>query len=565
MNRISLKGIKKSFGGRPLLTNVTMSFKSKELVGLIGSNGAGKTTVANILAGEIEYDGGSIEFPTESIKVGYLRQSVEYTARKFQTMVESRSEEGLFALTSRLGMEKLPAWGEKRFECLSGGERIKLALAYVWSSKPDVLILDEPTNHLDQAGIDWLIEELTRFEGAAIIISHDRYFLDQTVKRIYEIEQGEAYEYLGNYTSYRAQKEEKRRIQQHKYEAQQKESRRIQKQIDQLNNWSQKAHNQSTKQEGYKEYYRAKAKKMDIQVKSKKKRLEAELKKHQVAKPIDEADIDFQFLSGDKHGKRILEARNIKKHYGEHILFEKGHFYLKHGEKIALTGANGTGKTTLIKIILKEESLTSGELWVSPSLKVGYLSQDAGNLPLEKKPVDAIGLHTRDAISMANTLLMNLGFKREYLEEPLGALSLGQRIKVKLTGLLLKGYDLLILDEPTNHLDLASRERLEKTLSAYPGSLLIVSHDRFLAQKLCDKMLHIENGQIRRIEGTEMKEAPGQENQSIEEQLMVYEINITEVLGKLSGLSRDDASYQELDEEFRRLTLERSQLKNNRI
>jgi len=562
MNMISLRGIKKSYGDRHLLTNVTLTVQPNERIGLIGENGAGKTTVANILAGDIECDEGTLEFRNEFIKIGYLRQSVEYTSRKMQAMMESRTEEGLFTLTSRLGMEKLPAWEEMRFEHLSGGERIKLALAYVWSSKPDVLILDEPTNHLDQAGMDWLIGELASFDGAAIIISHDRYFLDQTVTRIYEIEEGVAHEYRGNYTSYRAQKEERRRVQQHQYETQQKDIRRIQQQIAQLTNWSEKAHNQSTNQEGYKEYYRAKAKKMDIQVKSKKKRLESELNKHQAAKPVEEAKIEFGFLGGGKHGKRILEARDIKKEYGERVLFESSHFYMKHGEKIALTGANGTGKTTLIKIILKEEYLTSGELWASPSLKVGYLSQDAGGLPLEMKPVDAIGLHSRDEIYKAKTILVNLGFDREHLDVPVSALSLGQRIKVKLTGLLLERYDLLILDEPTNHLDLASREQLEKTLSAYPGSLLVVSHDRFFTEKLCSKVLHIENRRIRRGEGIRVNNRPKQESQSNEEDWMVNEMKLTEVLGKLSSLSQDDVSYQELEEEFQRLTQEKLIMRN---
>ena len=563
MNMISLRGIKKSYGDRQLLTNVTLTVKPNERIGLIGENGAGKTTVANILAKDMECDEGTLEFRHEFIKIGYLRQSVEYTSRTMQAMVESRTEEGLFTFTSRLGMEKLPAWEEKRFEHLSGGERIKLALAYVWSSKPDMLILDEPTNHLDQAGMKWLIGELASFDGAAIIISHDRYFLDQTVTRIYEIEEGVAYEYQGNYTSYQAQKEERKRIQQHQYETQQKDIRRVQQQIAQLTNWSEKAHNQSTKQEGYKEYYRAKAKKMDIQVKSKKKRLEAELNKNQAAKPAEEAKIEFGFLGGGKHGKRILEARDLKKKYGERVLFESSHFYMKHGEKITLTGANGTGKTTLIKIILKEECLTSGELWVSPSLKVGYLSQDAGDLPLEMKPVDAIGLYSRDEINKAKTILVNLGFDREHLDVPVSSLSLGQRMKVKLTGLLLEGYDLLILDEPTNHLDLASREQLEKTLSAYPGSLLVVSHDRYFTEKLCTKELHIENHRIRRVEGIKgNNNRAKQERHTNEEDWMVNELKLTEVLGKLSSLSRDDASYEELEKEFQLLTQEKLKMRN---
>ena len=260
--------------------------------------------------------------------------------------------------------------------------------------------------------------------------------------------------------------------------------------------------------------------------------------------------------------KTVLKIENLGITFGGLKAVQHLDLEVKEKQLYGLVGPNGAGKTTLIKIILKEEDLTSGELWASPSLKIGYLSQDVQDLPLDMKPVDAIGLHNRDEIYKAKTILVNLGFDREHLDVPVSSLSLGQRVKVKLTGLLLEGYDLLILDEPTNHLDLASREQLEKTLSAYPGSLLVVSHDRFFTEKLCTKVLHIENHRIRRIEGINVHDRPKQESQSNEEDWMVNELKLTEVLGKLSSLSRDDPSYQELEEEFQRLTQEKLIMRN---
>ncbi len=283
MNVISLRGINKSYGDKNVLAGLDLHIRLKERIGLIGINGAGKTTAANILAGELDPDEGVIEFSSDILNIGYLRQSVEYTSKTFRAYEEERHDKGLHTFASMMGLRKLKTWNEERFEHLSGGEKIKLALAHIWVSEPDVLILDEPTNHLDQEGIDWLIGELQTFTGAVVIISHDRYFLDETVTRIFELENGKAKAYEGNYSAYHAQKAENRRIERIAYENQQKDIRRIESQIEQLRNWSNKAHRESTKQGGTmgaKEYHRVKAKKMDIQVKSKRKRLESELKKH---------------------------------------------------------------------------------------------------------------------------------------------------------------------------------------------------------------------------------------------------------------------------------------------
>lgn len=564
MNVISLRGIKKSYGDKDVLTGMELHVRIKERIGLIGINGAGKTTAANILAGELEPDEGVIESSSDHLNIGYLRQSVEYSSKTFKAIEEAGHDKGFYTFASLMGLRKLKKWNEEDFGHLSGGERIKLALAHVWASSPDLLILDEPTNHLDQEGIEWLIGELQVFPGAVVIISHDRYFLDETVTRIFELEKGEAKAYDGNYSAYHAQKAENRRIEQIAYENQQKDIRRIESQMEQLQNWSDKAHRESTKQGGTigaKEYHRVKAKKMDIQVKSKRKRLESELRKHKAEKPEEEPQVDFRFLDAGKHGKRIIEVKKLNKHYGEEVLFENSHFYVKRGERFALTGSNGSGKTTLLRILCQEENATDGEVWVSPGVSIGYMSQDVGDLPADKSAIEVIGLHDREEQQRAKLILTHLGLSRDDIIKPMQALSLGQRTKVKLACLLLHGYELLILDEPTNHLDLISRERLESALASYQGTVIAVSHDRFFLNKICDKRLHIENKQIKRLEDSVIME---EKTDSLEEQLMVMETEMTALLGKLSERTAGDGIYEQLDERFNALASQKKDLLKNK-
>ena len=574
MNILSLKEIQKSYGERMILKSISMEIETRARIGLIGYNGTGKTTLANIITGAIQADKGVMRFGKENISIGYLRQSIEYTAGIFQSMMESGAEAGIFELTSQLGLTGTQDWNQERLEHLSGGERLKLALAHIWSTKPDLLILDEPTNHLDSDGILWLVEELSTYKGAVMVISHDRYFLDNAVNRIIEMENGMVQEYTGNYSSYKKKKEENRKIQQHQYENQQKEIKRIEAQMDQLKNWSEKAHRDSTKHGtpserklmGKKEYYRVKAKKKDIQVKSKQKRLEAELAKKRIEKPAEEVKVEFEFKGADKRGKRILEAKDLEKLFRGHTIFHNSHFYIKHGESIGLIGPNGAGKTTLIRMILDQESVSGGELWKSPTLKIGYLSQDVGDLPLHKKPIEALGLYERESIFKAKTLLANLGFNARQMDEPIDSLSMGQRTKVKLVQMLMKGYDMLILDEPTNHLDLPSREQLEETLSTFEGTLLIVSHDQYLIERLCQKLLVIEEKVIRRAETGKrfQSKTVSTTNQLMEEELMIIENKLAAVVSELSMLMPGDSSFDSLDQEFKQLVERKRRLNRSR-
>ncbi|MBE4909598.1 ABC-F type ribosomal protection protein [Bacillus luteolus] len=554
MTVMKIRDIKKSFGDKVILEKVNADIKKGDRIGLVGNNGAGKTTLANILYGSIQPDSGTVNSSKQGIKMGFLLQSTEYTVTDFKEVTTSHENE-LLKNSSELGLKKVQEWDGERLKHLSGGEKLKLSLARIWAAKPDVLILDEPTNHLDYQGVEWLVGEIKQFSGTVIIISHDRYFMDQTVNQVVELENGISTVYKGNYSEYREEKERRNLEQMHHYEVQQKRKEKVEQQIENLQNWSDKAHKQSTKQDGYKEYYRMKAKKMDVQVKSKRKRLEKELEKNKVEKPVEDCKVNFQFGSSGKRGNSILEAKGISKSFEGRVLFEDSHFYIKHGERIGIFGENGCGKTTLIKTVLGQIALSKGELWKSDSLKIGYLSQDVDELDTEKTALEILGITERDEISRVRTIFANIGLKEDKITKPISTLSLGERTRVKLVGMLLKNLDLLILDEPTNHLDLVSRESLEKTLEEFAGTILVISHDVYFMNKLCDKLLVFENKKILRVEKslTEYLSRSEEPVSNSKEELLVLQNKITALLGEISLLTREDPKYNEIDQKLSEL------------
>jgi macrolide transport system ATP-binding/permease protein len=571
MNVMSIRNIQKSFGERLILENVRFDIKNNSRIGLVGYNGAGKTTLASILAGKQLADSGSVEM-FQPLKIGFLNQSVEYELYDYQKGVVEPDKD-FYKVTAQLGLNQIKNWSQERFTHLSGGEKLKLVLAELWNSKPNFLILDEPTNHLDLQGIQWLIAELKRFAGPVMIISHDRYFLDQSINTILEIEDGTIHSYAGNYSDYKKEKEERKRIQLHQYEEQQKYKQKIEDQMETLSQWSEKAHRESTKQGsasdrrqiGFKEYHRVKAKKMDKQIKSKRKRLEAELDKKRMVKPKEDPQLTFQFQMDGKLGKRVLEAKGLEKQFDEKRLFNNSYFYIKNGEKIGIIGPNGCGKSTLIKMILGEESITNGELWLGQTLKICYLSQDVMELNKDHTVMECFGQLDREQLNKARTYLANMGLPREIAHKKIETLSLGERTRIKLIDLLLRDYDVLILDEPTNHLDLPSREQLETTLKDFSGTILAVSHDYYFIDRVCDTLLVFEQEQIKRVEKNLMNYLENHHDEPSKQlklDLMVIENRISHVLGELSLLSPGDAKYQELDGQFKELLHQKKELLN---
>ncbi|UVI32758.1 ribosomal protection-like ABC-F family protein [Paenibacillus spongiae] len=579
MTLINCRNLTKSFGDLTVLRDVNLDIAQGERIGLVGMNGAGKTTLANIIFGSLQQDRGSITRYHRGMKIGYLLQSTSYTVHTFSSMADDYIEDGGVAfleLASHLGLKKVQDWDAGRYEGLSGGEKTKLAIAHIFASKPDILILDEPTNHLDLQGVEWLVNELKSFGATVLIISHDRFFLDQSVERIIELEDGVAHAYPGNYTFYREEKARRYESQLHHYIEQKKVEQKIEAEIDRLKNWSSKAHREAGKvgkmaeMRGVKEFYRTKAKKMDQQIKSRIKRLE-KIEVEGVQKPKEEAKIRFEVDSPDKRGRRIVEAKRMSKSYGDRVLFHNSSFAIQRGDRIGLLGPNGCGKTTLIRIMTGKETVDEGELWLSPTAKVAYLTQDVTDLNPEWTVLKLIEdeYHIRSDAGKARTLLANMGFEESMLKKPISQLSLGERTRVKLAQLILRDNDVLILDEPTNHLDLASREQLEQTLDSYLGTLIVVSHDSYFLQRICQKLLVFNEGAIRKFEsgfndymdkGKQKKPAPGEDAQHLEEQKMIIETRIVSVLGELSKYTVNDPQYEALDKEFQMLIRKKKQL-----
>lgn len=570
MELIKAIKITKSFGERELLNGVSFDIRDGEKIGLVGWNGSGKTTLVKLLTGELEPDGGTITKRASSLRIGYLPQSTDYDL----SVLGSEKGKTLLEAASQLGLQKMQEWEDSRLGSLSGGERLKLALAGVWAENPGLLILDEPTNHLDLKGLNWLIQSLKNTAQAALIISHDRHFLDETVSKIFELEDGKLTAYDGNYSDYRAEKKRRHEQQVKEYHKQQQKVDLINNQVSQLKRWSEKSHREAGKgrspsenrQIGFKEYGRVQAKKKDAQIKSKLKRLNSELAKANIEKPKDELSVRFDFEAAGNRGKRILEARGLGKSFGDRTLFEKSHFYIKHGERIALLGSNGAGKTSLIKMLMGDLCATKGKLWKSDSARIAYLSQDVGDLPGDRTALDFMGLESLEDRTKARTLFANMGMKEEKLSNPVSALSLGERTRVKLVHMIMQDYDMLILDEPTNHLDLPSREQMEETLASYSGTLLIVSHDRYFIERLCDKLLVIENNRIQRMEmglreyeERQMTKAQP-DNRRRQEEIVILDTKIAELLGKISMLTPESDDYSKVDKELNILIQQKQSL-----
>ncbi len=506
-----------------------------EVIGIIGNNGAGKSTLLQLIRGDRIPSEGQVQWMLQDITITMVEQETE-----------THSSEGMTPSEVKL-LKKwhVPAHG---FQQLSGGEKLKARLAKGFSENADLLLLDEPTNHLDQHSLKLLTKHIKEYRGTILLVSHDRYFLDEAVTKIWSIEGKKLFEHKGNYSSYIEARKQRRLTQQREYEKQQKMVERIENQMRELSSWSEKAHAQSTKQEGYKEYYRVKAKRTDSQVKSKQQRLERELEKATVEAVEEEHTVRFSIQSNHKRGKRLLEVKNLRKSFEGRTLFAHVNFTIQHGEKVSIIGPNGSGKTTLLKVIM---GLTKaeGDVWVSPSARIGYLTQEVFDLPLNETPEDIFHQETFEQRGKVQTLMNHLGFQKSHWREPIRNLSMGERVKCKLMKYMLEERDVLILDEPTNHLDLASREQLEETLSEYNGTLIVVSHDRYFLKKTTKIKLVMEKNTIQK-----QLDGPTAERDDKKELLLKLETERQEVLGRLSFISPLDPEYDDLDQMFRELT-----------
>ncbi|MDF2626966.1 MAG: transporter ATP-binding protein [Symbiobacteriaceae bacterium] len=481
----------KAYQGMPVLTGVTFHLAGGERVGLVGANGCGKSTFMKILAGEMTADGGSLTWVTPGLSRAYLSQDGAWAPDvPLAEQMGAVSDELLAKCgISRSLLNRTPGR-------LSGGQKTRAALARALAGRADLLLLDEPTNHLDTDGLAWLESLLSAYRGTVLVVSHDRYFLDRVATRILEMDQGQVRAYPGNYSAYARQKQMELERARSEYRNYVREKKRLEEAIRRQMEWAVKAHNDKPpRTEGKVQLGMNKDAARDLWkgVKNMEKRIE----RLRVDRPREARSINLRLDGGGEAGGRnLVLAENLGFTYdGARWLFRHAGFYVQRGEKVAIVGPNGAGKTTLLRLLLGELAPTEGRLYCSPR-RVAYLAQELSALgPSNSVLTEATGNSAMDQ-AYARSLLGCLLFSGEDVLKPVAVLSGGERVRLALAKILLSAPDVLVLDEPTNGLDLPSRERVEEALESFPGTLLLVSHDRYLLRRVATRVISVNGGKL---------------------------------------------------------------------
>ena len=523
---LSIQDIHKAFGTNEVLRGASLTLQNGERMGLVGVNGSGKSTLMKIIAGLEHEDSGTISMQ-KGLRLGYLAQQGEVNPEhtvleEMESVFEPvvRMEQELRAievemaeaahdelLLKRLGsrydslnraFENAKGYGWKsevqkvlaglgfrkeqqsqKASVLSGGERTRLCLGRMLLQEPDLLLLDEPTNHLDLKSISWLEDYLASYRGAVLLVSHDRYFMDHVCDHMGELLFGRIELYEGNYTEYMAQRTERFEIRMKTWELQQKEIER---------------------QEAIIERYRSFNREKSIRAaESREKRLE---KMERLEKPQDEHQVHFHFSCRRRTGEDVLMITELKKEYEGRVLFDHVNLHLRSGDRVALIGDNGVGKTTLFRCIVSQEKPDNGLIRFGSGVDIGYYDQHQAGLHDEKTVLDEVWDDFRrlDQTEVRGALGMFL-FSGDDVLMPVSTLSGGEKGRVALTKLMLHQDNLLLLDEPTNHLDMDSREVLEQALETFPGTILAISHDRYFINRFATRVAVLEEGGVREYLG----------------------------------------------------------------
>ena len=587
---IRVEGLVKSFDlEKKILDGLTFQVDTGERVGLLGRNGAGKTTLFRILTGELDYDSGTVQIAAgrrvgliSQIPVypeGYTVEDVLQTA--FARMFRMKDEMDALALRMEQGasddatlrrygelnarFEGLGGWDTETavnkvanglsispemrtrlFDHLSGGEKTRVNLGRLILEDTDVLLLDEPTNHLDLQATEWLEEYLRKFRGTVVTISHDRYFLDRTVTRIIEIQDGKAEFYSGNYSFYAIEKERRYQARMKQYLKEQAKIQQLEKAAEQMHLWAFMG-NDALHKRAF----------------SMEKRIE---RMRTTQKPTRARKLEARFQSREFKGDEVLQIRGVSKAFGERKLFDDVYLRCEGGERIALLGENGTGKTTLLNMIVGLDRPDSGMIRLGPSVKAAYLPQVIHFDHPERSILDTMLYEMDITPQSARNRLAAYQFTGEDVFKSVSVLSGGELSRLRLCMLMDESVNLLILDEPTNHLDIDSREWLEEAVEDFDGTLLFVSHDRYFINRFATRVWELEHAaitdypmgfaqyrQVREEERRAAQPAPapaaakkpvpaGRGNraqQAARKQLTICETSISKLEASLASLDRD--------------------------
>lgn len=520
---ISVRELNKSYGANEILKGITFDVNRGERVGLIGDNGSGKTTLFKILCGELDYDSGEVHIAPNT-RIGMIQQIPDYAPnltvqqvlrdafsyideldakiKRLELQMEVYHDDDLLKrygeLTARyehLGGYEIDTQIEKTanglgiseamraqlFSELSGGEKTRISLARAILQNTDILLLDEPTNHLDVDAVEWLENYLSSYEGTVVIISHDRYFLDRTVKRIIELEDTEIFFYPGNYSYYMEEKQARYLEQKKKYEAEQKKIAQLEFTAQRLHGWGMGN------------------KRLQVRAFAMERRIE---RLRKTEKPKEHKNtLKASFTERGFHGDEVFITRDIHHSFGDRVILDNINLKMKNGDRIALIGANGSGKTTFLNILVNNIKAQGGAIKFGPSVKAGLLPQVVKFEDEGRNLVDTLIYALNLTPASARNHLAAFDFTGDEVFEKVSTLSGGERSRLMLCLLMAREINLLILDEPTNHLDIISREWIEEAIYRFEGPLLFVSHDRYFLNKFTNKIWALENGKIEEFEG----------------------------------------------------------------
>ena len=521
---ISVSSLVKSFElGKNILDGLSFNVNSGERVGILGHNGCGKTTLFRILAGEIGYDEGEVmlapgkrlglisQIPvypegwtTEDVLRSAHRRLYDISERleELALLMETDQSQALLGEYDRLsedfrrlggydmdtarnrvanGLDIPAAMREQEFESLSGGEKTRVNLARLILEDTDILLLDEPTNHLDLHATEWLEDYLLHFKGTVLSISHDRWFIDRVAQRCIEIVDGRAELYSGGYSFYLEERQRRFEEKLRRYEKDQAKIEQLTRAAEQMHLWAFMGND-----------------KLHKRAFSMEKRIE---KLSHSEKPSEQKKLSVKFRERDFEGDEVLVISGLSKGFGERELFSELELSVAGGERIALIGDNGTGKSTLVKLIMGEETPDAGYLYRGPAVRTAYLPQMVSFPVPERSAYDTMLYDCRCQPQEARDRLAAFGFRGEDVFTPVGTLSGGEKSRLRLCMLMGSDINFLILDEPTNHLDIASREWMEDALSDYEQTLLFVSHDRYFIEKFATRIWALSDGHITDFRG----------------------------------------------------------------